>query len=141
MTPKSIKDHGVPRQIPGRGPNGRRFCRWCHAEVPKGRSSYCNDECRKHCDFGHSKMIVIRRDGLVCTSCKAALRARWTWPRDYSLPKVEVDHIVAVKDGGSHHPDNLRSLCPTCHRKRTAEQAAERARKRRPKAVQLELGK
>lgn len=122
MEPKTIKDHGVPRQKHGRGPNGRRFCRWCHEEVPKGRSSYCNDECMSHCVFNVSKMRAMQRDGLKCQACGIQCRARWTWPRDYAIPKVEVDHIVAVKEGGSHHPDNLRCLCPKCHRNRTAEQ-------------------
>ena len=39
MKPKTITSHGVPKQLPGRGPNGRRFCRWCHDEVPPRRDA------------------------------------------------------------------------------------------------------
>ena len=27
------------------GPNGRALCRWCGVEVPKGRRSFCSDDC------------------------------------------------------------------------------------------------
>ena len=123
MEPKpcSIKDHGVPRQLPGRGPNGRRFCRWCHKEVPKGRRSYCDSGCNAHADFNQSKHVAVRRDERKCTACGIAGRYGG-YPREWSLPRLEVDHVVAVKDGGSHHPDNLRTLCHACHVKRTKEQ-------------------
>jgi len=28
-----------------RGPNGRGLCRWCGTEVPKGRRTFCGQEC------------------------------------------------------------------------------------------------
>lgn len=129
MKPKTISDHGVPRQIPGRGPNGRRFCRWCHLEVPKGRSSYCGSECMQHCVFNYSKLVVFSRDEKTCQMCQCKGRtSAGAWPRDLTLPKLEADHIVGVKEGGSHHPDNLRTLCHACHVKRTTEQRRERKR-------------
>jgi 5-methylcytosine-specific restriction endonuclease McrA len=131
--PRTITSHGVPRQIPGRGPNGRRFCRWCHSEVPKGRRSYCNDDCMQHAVFNYSRLVAVRRDKYACTACGRDGRHPYRWPRPENfreLPALEVDHVVAVKDGGSHHPDNLRTLCRDCHKARTAEQrrtwAAER---------------
>lgn len=113
IAPRTITGHGCPPRPPGRGPNGRRFCRWCHQEVPRGRRSYCNDECRQHCDFNLSKAVVFARDRWTCRICGS---------RNAPKPRLEVDHIVAVKDGGSHHPDNLRVLCSTCHKARTREQ-------------------
>ena len=118
MKPKTITGHGVPKQPPGRGPNGRRFCRWCHQEVPRRRQSYCNDECWQYADFNYSKRVAMGRDKYRCVQCQSNVQC-------------EVDHIVAVKDGGNHHPDNLRTLCRKCHKARTAQQAAERAAKRR----------
>ena len=135
--PCTVTGHGVPKQLPGRGPNGRRFCRWCHQEVPQGRRSYCNDECRKHADFNLTRHFAMQRDGHKCVLCGAGrhtyqeMEAARLEGRVLLRSAVEVDHNVAVADGGSHHPDNLRTLCCGCHRKRTAEQAAERARKRR----------
>lgn len=35
----------------------------------------------------------------------------------------EVDHILALKDGGSNEIDNLRALCRPCHAKKTAEES------------------
>ena len=131
VTPKTITSHGVPARIQGRGPNGRRFCRWCHAEVPKGRSSYCNDECAYHSDFNRSKLVAVNRDGRRCMQCGVAGRYRGYPSRSVFAEKVvnlEVDHIQSVKDGGSHHPNNLRTLCHACHIQRTKEQRAERRR-------------
>lgn len=34
---------------------------------------------------------------------------------------VEVDHILRLEDGGTNDPENLRSLCKSCHRARTRE--------------------
>ncbi|MBX3014842.1 MAG: HNH endonuclease [Caldilineaceae bacterium] len=31
----------------------------------------------------------------------------------------EVDHILPLARGGTHHPDNLRSLCKSCHSRKT----------------------
>lgn len=38
--------------------------------------------------------------------------------------KWEVDHIIAVKDGGTDDPSNLRLLCVPCHARVTADQRA-----------------
>ena len=44
----------------------------------------------------------------------------------------QADHIVAVHvGGGCSGLDNMRTLCVCCHKEVTAEQARERARKRR----------
>ena len=34
----------------------------------------------------------------------------------------EVDHIIALDHGGTNNPDNLRALCPHCHRKKTVDE-------------------
>lgn len=43
----------------------------------------------------------------------------------------EADHIQPRADGGDNRPSNLRCLCVPCHKRVTAEYAAERARRRR----------
>ena len=59
-------------QPPGRGPNGRRFCRWCHAEVAKYRSTFCSDDCADEFNSiaGTAiRLFICRRDGGRCVLC------------------------------------------------------------------------
>lgn len=37
---------------------------------------------------------------------------------DGTLPNylLDVDHILAEKEGGANHPDNVQTICKTCHR-------------------------
>ncbi|MEK6684620.1 MAG: HNH endonuclease [Nitrospirota bacterium] len=35
-------------------------------------------------------------------------------------PATDVDHIMALAAGGSHHSDNLQALCKSCHARKTA---------------------
>lgn len=60
-------------------------------------------------------------------------RRRFSAERDGNWPdgsycqvvvKWEVDHIIAVKDGGTDDPSNLRLLCVPCHARVTADQRA-----------------
>jgi 5-methylcytosine-specific restriction protein A len=37
---------------------------------------------------------------------------------------TDVDHVVALADGGTHADSNLRSLCHSCHSARTARDQA-----------------
>jgi 5-methylcytosine-specific restriction endonuclease McrA len=30
-------------------------------------------------------------------------------------PYLEVHHIIALANGGTHHPSNLAAVCPNCH--------------------------
>lgn len=57
----------------GRGPNGRRMCRWCHQEVPRGKRAWCGEGCveqyliRCH---GHTvRRLVLERDRGICAFC------------------------------------------------------------------------
>jgi 5-methylcytosine-specific restriction endonuclease McrA len=45
--------------------------------------------------------------------------------------RFELDHIVPLRDGGSHGLDNMQPLCVPCHREKTAREAKERAYRRR----------
>jgi len=49
----------------------------------------------------------------LCQDCGA---------RDRVTAATEVHHVVAIKAGGTHSRDNLRSLCKPCHSKRTARE-------------------
>ncbi|HKX31058.1 MAG TPA: HNH endonuclease [Blastocatellia bacterium] len=60
------------QQLP-KGPNGRARCRWCEAEVPKGRRSFCGDDCvhqhRLRSDPGYLREQVFNRDRGLCAAC------------------------------------------------------------------------
>ena len=68
------------------------------------------------------RKVVLERDGYRCRSCRYA-------------GKLEVDHVVALADGGDPWaPDNLQTLCRPCHIKKTA--AENRARRPVPQEVE-----
>ena len=139
--------------LPGfrRDAEGRALCRWCDQPVPRGRQSWCSKKCveewRERGDWNHIRRKIIERDK-VCQMCGGQ-----RYHRDYEIktdPRYpsriaqtvltrgwDVDHIVAVEDGGTDDPANLRLLCRRCHKERTALQRREQAMKRRG---QLALG-
>lgn len=56
-----------------KGPNGRAMCRNCDTEVPKGRRTFCGDECvdqwRIRTDPGYARDAVYARDRGICAEC------------------------------------------------------------------------
>lgn len=54
-----------------RGPAGRGLCRWCVREVPKGRRTFCGQDCIR--DFcvaaGNHLGYVEERDNGLCARC------------------------------------------------------------------------
>jgi 5-methylcytosine-specific restriction endonuclease McrA len=39
--------------------------------------------------------------------------------------KLEIDHITSISDEGDANPDNLQTLCHTCHSKKSARERFE----------------
>ncbi|MFV1991726.1 MAG: HNH endonuclease [Acidimicrobiales bacterium] len=66
---------------------------------------------------------AFARDGHECVRCG-------------SHEQLEADHMIARIDGGRDELENIRTLCRSCHRRRTSIQAHQRAhrRKRRGRA-------
>lgn len=60
---------------------------------------------------------VLKRDAYLCQceDCKRLGRVR---------PAHEVDHIVALAQGGSDTPDNLAAINHDCHRVKTLRESA-----------------
>jgi len=139
-----------------RNAEGQPLCRWCGQLVTAKRRQWwcgkqCVDEWRERGQWSHIREQVIARDK-VCRTCggqryhalnggriigSAERVAHWIrCGLDLAGPYVaigrtwEVDHIVAVADGGTDDPANLRLLCGRCHRERTAAQRRERAVRR-----------
>ena len=86
-------------------------CFFCGNELKGRRRHYCSDECGKnyHLNFSWSglRLLILERDNYTCVLCG-------------SEGYLEVDHIVAIVNGGEYFDkENLRTLCEICHKKKT----------------------
>lgn len=54
---------------------------------------------------GTTRLRVYERDGGVCTYCGVAV----------APDEFHVDHSVSRKNGGTNHPNNLRTACAPCN--------------------------
>lgn len=86
------------------------------------------------------KQAVMRRDQFTCQDCGDAFGRSRRRVFDQGLRRgrggyrwesLEVHHIIPRSRNGSDHPGNLKTLCPSCHRRYTAEQATDYAEERR----------
>lgn len=140
----------IPQKVTDKDGNPR--CRWCLGPVEKPRRSWCSQKCVDEYNERAWPVltgIIKERDGF-CRICLRrsykVIKNRWelrTDPEFYDLPRMErpeysplyeyyeVDHIVAVAEGGTDHPDNLRLLCSDCHKQVTREQRARWAAEKR----------
>jgi 5-methylcytosine-specific restriction endonuclease McrA len=48
------------------------------------------------------RRFVIERDGNKCTYCG-------------KTTTLVADHIISIRNGGIHHPDNMQCLCHSCN--------------------------
>ena len=63
----------------------------------------------KRCVSETKKKFIASQQNWLCGTCKNQL--------DYTF---EVDHIVSLDNGGTNDIQNLKALCPSCHRKKTS---------------------
>lgn len=68
----------------------------------------------------HIRQHVLRRDGNTCQIC--------------GDDGSEVDHILNKARGGTDHPDNLQTLCASCHQIKTRHEEQEGKRRQREQA-------
>ncbi|MBM4707917.1 HNH endonuclease [Rhodococcus hoagii] len=66
-------------------------------------------------EYRKNRPLALQRDGHRC-------QLRW---KDCTGAAEEVDHIRNFKAGGSHDLSNLQSVCRSCHKKKTAGEAAK----------------
>jgi 5-methylcytosine-specific restriction endonuclease McrA len=82
-----------------------RRCLGCRKLITAG--SYCPG-CRQRrrassgWAWGQIRRSILQRDGWRCTRCGAR------WP-------LEVHHRLRLDEGGTNAPDNLVTLCKSCH--------------------------
>jgi 5-methylcytosine-specific restriction endonuclease McrA len=133
--------------------------KWCSKEcsmsafsemmIAKGSSTHIRKAilerdsgiCAK-CGFDTEKLSRIQRH---------AQKSSWQWRDDFpirvniffEIDQIfrrhqnghgnfwEADHILEVVNGGAHSLDNLQTLCISCHKAKTKQLAADRAKQRR----------
>ena len=143
----------IDRKAVPRGPNGRGLCRWCSLEVPRGRFTFCSEYCvhewKLRSQPGYLREQVLLRDRGICASCgvdavatarkfrrargsaRQLLLQHWGLRGRTRKSLWDADHILPVAEGGGECDlENIRTLCPLCHRKAT-KQLHERLRLRR----------
>ncbi len=142
-------------RVAGRtGPNGRRLCAWCEAELAPRRRTWCTDRCAdaywNAATWRGLRVQLGKRDRGVCALCRVDCRElRRTYARlpkgeragfaaSYGIPARrrrttwwDADHVVPIAEGGLNSLDNLRTLCIRCHKAQTKSLAARRATRRR----------
>lgn len=62
-------------------------------------------------DIG-SKLLRLQRN--MCACCGADISK-----------KHELDHVIALVNGGAHADENLQAVCPDCNRKKGAKDPVE----------------
>ncbi len=89
-----------------RGPGGRRLCRWCCAEVPKGRRTFCDVECVSSFQLATGSSSWIRShvyvlDHGICAACgldaAAFIRAANQLARWIARHDPDGQHRAAVR--------------------------------------------
>jgi 5-methylcytosine-specific restriction endonuclease McrA len=130
------------------------ICRWCGEDIhfeSGEKKGTINRRRRWHpacvdiynaSDPREARRRIRKRDRGHCAVCRVDTykvrrelrkigrgRTRAIRERGYKPGKSfwELDHIVPLIDGGSHHDENLQSLCTPCHTQKTAEEARARA--------------
>ena len=97
---------------------GKGFCRYCTGPLPRGRSSWCSDQCHElaciETNYGPWQWYLARIRGFICEKCGKNLNKYWG-NKDY-----DIHHIIRFADGGTHKLDNLLVLCKECHKKEHA---------------------
>lgn len=56
------------------------------------------------------RLEVLRADGYVCAYCPT--------PKRRKPASLVIDHIIPVKDGGLHGPENWITACRSCNRRK-----------------------
>lgn len=150
MTTKRYLGRLIHAKLLPKTENGYTACRWCEGDVLPPKRTMCSPECVHEIlirtNNRYMREFIYNRDKGICSMCnidtkkiaKTALSLegderkqylkeykitlkRKIWKRKFGGGLWDADHIVAVKDGGGCcGADNIRTLCISCHKTRTA---------------------
>lgn len=128
-------------------------CHWCGRKLKGRQTRWCSRDCSRTATLNH-RWTQARAYKKLEAAYFLCANARWVdTNNDFHggepewrlikpvncegfTKKPEVNHIEPCMNkhgvwGCHHHQSNLEVLCPPCHKKVTAAQAAERAAKRK----------
>lgn len=82
----------------------------------------------KFCIPSHAALraYIFWRDGYRCTQCGVtAINAPVNYDGRHTLATEQnwclvMDHKISHRNGGTHHPDNLITLCDSCNARKAA---------------------
>lgn len=121
-------------------------CPWCGSEVKSKRRRFCCDDCRLEFEImtvwnrGRDpySLRIEYRDNFTCQDC-GEFHA-YINKHGMAIPiddgQLEVHHIKPVCVGGGDEPENLITLCKTCHKQRHKSIQINRKPGRKIKAVE-----
>lgn len=120
-----MRRRGLP-PIPKRvAENGRRPCRGCGSDVPKGRLTWCSNECKEvhyMALSGHARARVAARDKGVCAKCGAdsglvdRIMSRLYWRNGRSLDNMKAMELICAAWGQyATYGWNIRHLWEADH--------------------------
>jgi 5-methylcytosine-specific restriction protein A len=103
------------------------LCIRCSRPAVPGRSA-----CREHGGGSWQRVnpAAKARYGADWQKLRARVLREERSCRVCGAPAVDVDHVVAVSDGGADDLSNLRALCRECHKRHTAKQNRVRRKRR-----------
>lgn len=108
--------------------------------IERDKVCACCGGCRYSCKGGARRAPIgwgVRESYWHTRELRRAANDGSVWgPFNVIEARWEVDHILAVADGGTDDPSNLRLLCVPCHHERTAFWHTSRAA---GASLQLEL--
>lgn len=128
----------------------RSFCPYCHGIVPASQRCPCRKAKRKPTpgdatrqqrepwrrsygdpEYQRNRQTAIERTGGRCTDCNRMCAEKRDGRWYTASLGGEVDHLVALEDGGTNEVGNLALRCKSCHGKRDAARRREKDRNRR----------
>ena len=104
-------------------------CRWCGETIQESKRKRWHEECVQEYRFyhypGETRRVIRQRDHTVCAVCGESDRS---WEVDHIRPLYEQKgRLVRDVDLTYWSPENLQTLCRSCHREKSSREATERA--------------
>ena len=106
----------------------RGYCNLCGKKLSGRRTAWCSSSCRWEAykiagDVNNIQWLrraILRRDEYCCIGCGVGFVKEVASKKvgTIIMPDIstyEMHHIIPIHDGGTNHPDNLVTLCRTCH--------------------------